>query len=96
MDTKKSLPESFTLTGRVTTHEDETDIELRTPTEKFTIAENVDDRFAPLFLASPDLLKSCEEMVAAWKRLPASDARIIGGIILIDRAEAAVAKARGL
>lgn len=54
------LPERYTLTGRGADDDDYTDIELRTPTEKITIAERVDDRFAPLFLAAPDLLAELE------------------------------------
>lgn len=56
-------PIIYTLNGRVSEHEDETDIELRSAGEKISIAENVDDRFAPLFIASPKLLIACKAML---------------------------------
>ena len=54
-----ALPERYTLSGRISEEEDNTDIEMRSETEKYTIA-TVEDRFAPLFLAAPELLAYAE------------------------------------
>jgi hypothetical protein len=56
----KKLPKTFEIWGRINgDHDDWTDIEMRSETEKYTIA-SVEDRFAPLFLAAPDLLAALE------------------------------------
>lgn len=96
------LPANYTLTGRVSEHEDETDIELRAPNEKITIAENVDDRFAPLFLAAPDLLAALIALAdkvdatsdCDHKRLSCEDVGCIGAQVKVARA--AIANARGI
>lgn len=56
------LPESYTLSARCSVEDDETDIEMRSADEKYTIA-TVEDRFAPLFIAAPDLLAACLMLV---------------------------------
>lgn len=56
-------PERYTFSARVSGDgEDWTDIEMRSDTEKYTVA-TVEDRFAPLFLAAPEMLAMLEKFM---------------------------------
>lgn len=56
-------PERYTFSARISDQGDDwTDIEMRSDTEKYTVA-TVEDRFAPLFLALPDLLSAVEQFL---------------------------------
>lgn len=96
------LPSHYTLTLRVAEELDEADIELRTPNEKYTIAENIpdDSGFAELFVAAPDLLEACELFVRCSDATPGASALAKEGIKVavaeaVDCARAAIAKAKG-
>lgn len=80
------LPKQYTLSARISEFDDNTDIELRAPSEKCTIA-TVEDRFAPLFLAAPDLLAACKEAESVVNRDLYKP--------LLAQLRAAIAKARG-
>jgi len=85
-----ALPDRFTFTARASGYGDDyTDIEMRSDSEKYTVA-TVEDRFAPLFLATPALL-ACAE---SWL-----NDLLIGGASeecgQVRMCRAAIAKAKG-
>jgi hypothetical protein len=74
-----TLPKTFTLSARMGESDDWTDIEMRSETEKYTIA-SVEDRFAPLFLAAPDMLAALEAFEDEFRsRLGDIEADLISG-----------------
>jgi len=92
---KPTIPQAFSFSARVSSQgEGWTDIEMRSTTEKYTIA-TVEDRFASLFLATPALLDALQyiapllQNVNAWNIGPAK----LG--IAMSKAEAAIALATG-
>lgn len=86
-------PDQYTLTARVSDddYDELIDIEMRSATEKYTIA-SVEDRFVPLFLAAPEMLAALEAITAHDKNgrfgKPDFDAAI-------RQCLAAIAKAKG-
>lgn len=80
----------FTLSGRVSDEDDMTDIEMRSATEKYTVG-TVDDRFAALFLAAPELLEACIAVIGACPEHMA-DASFVP---IVKMCRAAIAKAKG-
>jgi hypothetical protein len=64
-----TMPQTFTLTPRVSEDEECVDIEMRSETEKYTVAHNVDERFAPLFLAAPGLREINADLLATLEAI---------------------------
>ena len=96
-----AIPESFTFAGRVSEYEGDTDIEMRSEHEKYTVA-TVRDEWAPMFLALPKLLEACRALVAdieqrepCWCLGRAPDDVTEPGPCEACQARAAIAAAKG-
>ena len=81
--------DNFTFTPRENGTDDTSDIEYRSKTEKYTVAENVPDEWALKLCAFPKLLAVCERFILH------DTGRLMHGPLLHDDFRAAIAEAKG-